>query len=410
MAPEDKTLPSIFDMEGLNTRFWNQKASEQAYRVSEERIKALELPPIREMGTGPMAVDFGSAEYPTLPPIGFIKEYNTAVDLAERNRGADFGYPKFLCTEALKERAKAAKFVFVSYENLPSSSFQAGNSLIESLRESNGTSAVAPQLAPDESYKMRISFICSDQEPITAQARGSSTQKCKLSDTAFKKELSAARQRKYYAANRELEAARQSNYHAQHKCPHGRRKHQCAECDGRAICPNCKTLAFASTLARRGMPKYDGHCATCFKHLWPDDPRSKHMKHEHTKELAVRQAINLEFEGFAHDKCLETSHCDCTMRRRIDCRKLINGTLLGVECDENAHLRYDQDDEKARYHDIFMGHGGKMVFIRFNPDLKGIPLEHKLSVLIEEIYKQIARIERCENSELLEVVYLFYPE
>ena len=158
------------------------------------------------------------------------------------------------------------------------------------------------------------------------------------------------------------------------------------------------------------MPKYDGHCATCFKHLWPDDPRSKHMKHEHTKELAVRQAINLEFEGFAHDKPLETSHCDCTMRRRIDCRKTIGGTLLGVECDENAHLRYDQEDEKARYHDIFMGHGGKMVFIRFNPDLKGIPLEHKLSVLIEEIYKQIARIERCENSELLEVVYLFYPE
>jgi hypothetical protein len=168
-------------------------------------------------------------------------------------------------------------------------------------------------------------------------------------------------------------------------------------------------LPFASTLARIGNRKYDGHCATCFKQLWPDDPRSK-LKYEHTKELAVRQAINLEFEGFAHDKCLKTSHCDCTMRRRIDCRKTIGGTLLGVECDENAHLRYDQEDEKARYHDIFMGHGGKMVFIRFNPDLKGIPLEHKLSVLIEEIYKQIARIERCENSELLEVVYLFYPE
>ena len=192
-------------------------------------------------------------------------------------------------------------------------------------------------------------------------------------------------------------------------CTHRRQKYQCVECDGRGICPNCKTLPFASTLARRGKRKYDGHCATCFKQLWPDDPRSK-LKYEHTKELAVRQAINLEFEGFAHDKCLETSHCDCTMRRRIDCRKTMNGTLLGVECDENAHLRYDQDDEKARYHDIFMGHGGKMVFIRFNPDLKDIPLEHKLSVLIEEIYKQIARIERCENSELLEVVYLFYPE
>jgi hypothetical protein len=227
MAPEDKTLPSIFDMEGLNTRFWNQKASEQAYRVSEERIKALKLPPIREMGTGPMAVDFGSAEYPTLPPIGFIQEYNTAVDLAERNRGADFGYPNLLSTEALKERAKAA-FGFVSYENLPYGSFQAGSSLIESLRESNGTSAVAPIL--DESYKMRISFICSDQEPIkdTIITGG---RKRTLDDTASKNERCAARQRKYYAANKEREAARQSNYHAQHKCPHGRRKSRCAACD-----------------------------------------------------------------------------------------------------------------------------------------------------------------------------------
>jgi hypothetical protein len=187
------------------------------------------------MGTGPMAVDFGSAEYPTLPPIGYIKEYNTAVDLAERNRGADFGYPKILCTEALKERAKAAKFVFVSYENLPSSSFQAGSSLIESLRESNGTSAVAPQLAPimmdmDELYKMKISFICN--EPIKDTII-TGNKKRKLDDTAAKRELSAARQRKYYAANKELEAARQIKYQVSHKCQHGKRKKQCDDCDGK---------------------------------------------------------------------------------------------------------------------------------------------------------------------------------
>jgi len=31
-------------------------------------------------------------------------------------------------------------------------------------------------------------------------------------------------------------------------------------------------------------------------------------------------------------------------------------------------------------------------------------------VLIEEMHKQTARIERGENSELLEMVYLFYPK
>ena len=56
-----------------------------------------------------------------------------------------------------------------------------------------------------------------------------------------------------------------------------------------------------------------------------------------------------------------------------------------------------------------MAHGGKMIFIRFNPDLKGTSLESKLSVLVEEMHKQMERIDRGENSELLEVVYLFYP-
>ena len=51
MAPEYKNLPSIFEMEKLNTRFWLHKASEQAYRDSGERNMALILPPIRVLRT-----------------------------------------------------------------------------------------------------------------------------------------------------------------------------------------------------------------------------------------------------------------------------------------------------------------------------------------------------------------------
>jgi len=191
MAPEDKTLPSILAMEELNTLFWNQKASEQAYRASEKCIKGLKLPPIREMGTGPMEVDFGSVEYPILPPIGYIKAHNMGVDLAERNMGADFGYPNLLSTEALKERAKAAKFGFVSYENLPSSSFQAGSSLIVSLRES---SRPLDHMTADRKRKL---------------------------DTAAKKE----RQKAY-----------QKTYQAQYKCQHGHNKVRCSACGGSGIC------------------------------------------------------------------------------------------------------------------------------------------------------------------------------
>jgi hypothetical protein len=96
------------------------------------------------------------------------------------------------------------------------------------------------------------------------------------------------------------------------------------------------------------------------------------------------------------------------MRRRIDHRKLIGATLLCVETDEFAHKRYDAKDEEIRYDDLYMVHSGKWVFIRFNPDGKGVDMVDKLSRLIEEIGYQMNRIENEENTELLEVVKLFY--
>ena len=96
------------------------------------------------------------------------------------------------------------------------------------------------------------------------------------------------------------------------------------------------------------------------------------------------------------------------MRRRIDHRKLIGNTLLCTETDENAHKGYDAKDEEIRYDDLYMCHSGKWVFIRFNPDGKGVDMEDKLTRLVEEIRKQIKRIENEENTELLEIVKLFY--
>lgn len=207
MAREYKTLPCILEMEKRHTLFWLQKASEQAYRVSEERNIALKLPPIGEMG---MAFDFGSVERPKLPPIGYINAHNMAVDLAERNMGADFGYPNLLSTEALKERAKAAKFGFVSYENLPSSSFQAGSSLIESLR---GSSSPPDHMTADR--------------------------KCKLDDTAAKKERGKAYQKAYqaqYKCEHGLHKVRCSSCGGSQLCEHNRRKSQCRDCGGPAFC------------------------------------------------------------------------------------------------------------------------------------------------------------------------------
>ncbi len=170
-------------------------------------------------------------------------------------------------------------------------------------------------------------------------------------------------------------------------------------------CSNC----IEWTDSRVGSKKYDGFCATCFKQRFPDDPRSK-VKYAHTKEIRVRQAINEQFEGFIHDTPLYTGQCDCSMRRRIDHRKLIGSTLLCIETDEFGHRGYDPVDEEIRYHDLYMVHSGKWVFIRFNPDGKGVDMEDKLDRLIEEIRNQIHRIENEENTDLLEIVELFYGD
>ena len=179
--------------------------------------------------------------------------------------------------------------------------------------------------------------------------------------------------------------------------------------------PRCK----ADNCQTRANKNYKDYCGSCFQHLFPLDPLTFQIRCK-TKEIAVRDFINTKFEGFQHDKPLwyNESACDCTTKRRIDHRKLINGTLLCIETDENQHKGYSKQDEESRYHDLFMAYGGKFVFIRFNPDKYkdengkscNPMLFNRLIVLEEEINKHIKRIENDENNELLEVVELYYDK
>ena len=177
----------------------------------------------------------------------------------------------------------------------------------------------------------------------------------------------------------------------------------------------CKSSEFC--LGTLGNPKYKGYCSSCYQKLFPTDPLTFQI-HSKTKEIAVRDFINTNFEGFQHDKPLWTGNCDCTHRRRIDHRKLIGNTLMCIETDENQHKNYDKKDEEIRYDDVFMLHGGKFIYIRFNPDkfkdksgkYVNPMLYTRLPVLKEEIEKQIKRIENEENSELLEIIKLYYNE
>ena len=134
-----------------------------------------------------------------------------------------------------------------------------------------------------------------------------------------------------------------------------------------------------------------------------------------TKEIAVRDFINENYEGFYHDKPLWIGGCDCTHRRRIDHWILIGNTLFCIETDENQHKYYNKLDEIYRYDDLFMIHGGKFIFIRFNPDKykegnknKNPNISTRLIELQKEIDKQIKRIENEENLDLLEIIPMYY--
>jgi uncharacterized protein YcfL len=166
---------------------------------------------------------------------------------------------------------------------------------------------------------------------------------------------------------------------------------------------------------RYGNPKYKNYCTECFKRNFPLDTLTFQIRSK-TKEIAVRDFINENFNGFQHNKPLQTGHCDCTMRRSIDHRKLIGNTLLAIETDENQHKSYDKMDEEIRYDDLYMAHSGKWIYIRFNPDKyidkKGIrknPMIYtRLEKLKNEIEKQIKRIENEENIDLVERIYMYY--
>ena len=174
-------------------------------------------------------------------------------------------------------------------------------------------------------------------------------------------------------------------------------------------CPNCVDWIDS----RYGQKQYDGYCATCFKHIFPNDPRVKQMRIG-KYELQVRNFINQHFTGFIHDTNIYTYACDCTNRRRIDHFKLLGNTVLAIETDEHQHQNYA--DEEIRYNDLYMHFSGKWIFIRFNVhsyyDHKNkfrlTTLRARLDRLKDEIQRQIDRIHSESNTEPLEVVRLFY--
>ena len=163
--------------------------------------------------------------------------------------------------------------------------------------------------------------------------------------------------------------------------------------------------------------KYSNYCTKCFEKNFPDDPRTDFIR-KNTHENTVKRYLATEFSQFIHNTSIWTGNTDCTCRRRIDFRWLIGNTLLCVEVDENQHKYRDKEDEVIRYNDLMMLHGGKFLFIRFNPDMfmddegnrKNPEMPTRLNILKNTILESIEEIQNEENENLVEVKLLFFDE
>ena len=163
--------------------------------------------------------------------------------------------------------------------------------------------------------------------------------------------------------------------------------------------------------------KYDNFCTKCFEHNFPEDPRTA-LICKNSKELEVKRFLSKEFKEFIHDKSLWTGQADCTCRRRIDFRWLIGNTLLCVEVDEDQHKYRNRQDELTRYDDLMMLHGGKFIFIRYNPDVfvdsegkrRNPESATRLKELKTSILHSIERIQEEDNDDLVEIENLFFDE
>jgi hypothetical protein len=178
--------------------------------------------------------------------------------------------------------------------------------------------------------------------------------------------------------------------------------------------PRCKANEQGIICTQGGNKKYKGYCTRCYANLFPLDPLTFLIRCK-TKEIAVRDYLNANYINFHHDRPLWIDGCDCTHRRRIDHRRLIGNTLLCVGTDEFQHKGYNKHDEIIRYDDLMMIHGGKFIYVRFNPDKykeNGIPKNPTIATRLRELSKvidiQIKRIENDENTEMLEIIKMYY--
>ena len=126
-------------------------------------------------------------------------------------------------------------------------------------------------------------------------------------------------------------------------------------------------------------------------------------KRQKTKENEVADLLLKNSITFIRDKpCNFNGDCN---RYRPDFLIDKNTFFLIIECDEFAHKDYSSDCELIRINNITFSLGLPCVFIRYNPDKKGVPKQQKHEQLLNKVNEYL-KIENIK--EAVKVEYLFY--
>ena len=147
-----------------------------------------------------------------------------------------------------------------------------------------------------------------------------------------------------------------------------------------------------------GWKKYEGYCAKCHVHVFPDAVQSRNWK---TKERAVGDFL---FKNWPESIITHDKQVNCSKFRPDFVIDLGSHTIV-VEVDEDQHERYDTSCENKRLMSIFQGLGNRpMIMIRFNPDKYIDEKGEKVvgcwqkSGLIRQDYEWMKRLRKLKSS------------
>jgi hypothetical protein len=188
--------------------------------------------------------------------------------------------------------------------------------------------------------------------------------------------------------------------------------------------PKCKSDWCSTRISNK---QYEGYCAFCFMHMFPDKPMARNYK---TKETAVVQFVKEQFANIdiVTDKQIQGG---CS-RRRPDIFIDLGCQIVIVEIDENQHTDYDCSCENKRIMELSQDVGHRpIVFIRFNPDdyktksgnITSCWAANKQGICSIKKAKQKEWTERLDSlhqtvnywienrtNKMIEAVHLFYDE